>query len=267
MIVGHSMVLRFLRNDDHIHFYETLIEEQAKNIISIILLRVPFNAVKELLEKELAVNKREKRTDKTKRVKEAAIRRSRSILHLKLLTEAHLYGTDMHAQQAATKLIANVYSKQKAILKAKLQEQTRMCDAIVGQLGQPEYAGFVETLKLVEPLKEFIAANEDFKTLHTAVKTVMRHSDEASIRVVRSDLDVAFTKLTDTIDMLYKINDMGSQEVVLQSRLAHIINAINDHIINAATGLSKRGLKYGRIPVRPQLLPVGNTSAKERPQE
>ncbi|MDR2498146.1 MAG: DUF6261 family protein [Tannerellaceae bacterium] len=267
LILGHSMALRFLRNDEHIKFYDLLSEDQAKNIVSILLLRAPFELVRNLMEEEREINRREKRTVKTKKIKEAAQRRLRAMLHIKLLAEAHLYGTDLHAQQAASAIRSNVIGKHRAILKNKLEEQTRQCEMIIADLRSPAYAQAVQALNLAPALSELVASHDSFNDLYAAIKKTVKNKGIANIRLVRGELDVAFTKLTDTIDMLYKINEMGSREAVLQSRLATIINAINDHIFRAATKLSKRGLRYGKLPSEPVPLPLSAVSASHKTQE
>jgi hypothetical protein len=137
---------------------------------------------------------------------------------------------------------------------ANVEELTELINRMVGAFSGELYAPAIASLRLGASLARLSAANENFKVVYAQNKRLAGSSPEAvSIQKIRAKLDVAFTKLADTIDMIYKVNELGAQDAALHGKLRTVIHAINTQLHESAANLSARGQKFGKVPQPPAL--------------
>ncbi|MDR2810686.1 MAG: DUF6261 family protein [Tannerellaceae bacterium] len=234
-----------LRNAEHFDFYDVIfkhIDAQANKPATLVPEWQIFRTV---FEKEDAIYKRHLRQENTELVNQAHEKRRNAYMALKRLAEAGTY-SDTPAEKAAGDELIGVIDNYPDIYHAPKNEVSAMSVNLIQDLRLPKHAAAVTLLGVSNAIDRFDRDNESFIALYAdRAYSVGEEKEEGSLKEARELVDNEFVNLINTINVIYRINELQQpKDAEVSAVLSDIILFINSYIYQYETIYSRRNPKY-----------------------
>ncbi|MDR2811211.1 MAG: DUF6261 family protein [Tannerellaceae bacterium] len=237
--------MRKLRNAEHFDFFENIIKYLTTKTLKSSTLEPLWNLLNQCFEKEDEIYKRNFKSIETIQICEANEKRKISFLAFKRGVEFYSY-SEVDTFREAGILLMEVIHTYGYIYKSPITEISTLFFNMLQDLSKPRYAAAVATTGLTDIVARLERDNKAFKAIYVErTYNLEEIKGKGTMKVIRQKVDEAAVIFTDSINTLYRVNEMTyPADRETKAVLEDIITFFNSFIHQYETIYARRNPRY-----------------------